>query len=100
MKDQIIINRTVYYHKECLEDFAGNSRQPGFWADLWVAEDGQKLVTFGGDWIHYTETFVPDFVTGELAAEAEAALRADEGMTWVKGFGSKLNVREVEGTVR
>ena len=40
-------------HVECLEDFAGNSDQPGLWADLWKDSLGNRFIHFGGAWDYY-----------------------------------------------
>lgn len=35
----IVHDGLTYYHFACLSDHAGNSHQPGFWADLWIPEE-------------------------------------------------------------
>jgi hypothetical protein len=35
---------------ECVEDFAGNSGQAGFWADMWVDGAGINYLSVGGLW--------------------------------------------------
>jgi hypothetical protein len=44
-------------HIECIFDFCGNSSSPGIWADIYENEMGSKFISFGGDWISYTEKF-------------------------------------------
>jgi len=63
-----------YVHLECLEDFAGNSSQPGAWADVFVNESGQEVVTFGGCWVYYTEgdDVLSKFMEGERGCPVEA----------------------------
>ncbi len=48
-----ILNGIKFNHVECLEDFCGNWKSPGFWADLWRAESGAEVVTLGGCWPYY-----------------------------------------------
>ena len=62
-----------YAHKECIEDFAGNSSQPGAWADVYEDENGKTIITFGGNWKHYCEDGVLDkFMDGERGLPVEA----------------------------
>lgn len=54
MKTETIThNGKEYFWRECLEDFAGNSHQPGFWADMWIGKDGDSVITLGGYWSYY-----------------------------------------------
>lgn len=45
-------NAVEVTHVKCLEDFAGNSLQEGFWSDLWKDDLGNEYVHFGG-WDFY-----------------------------------------------
>ena len=47
----------------CIEDFAGNNRQPGFWADWWPA---RSVVTFGGAWFD-----VPDMPSATRPTDSD-----------------------------
>lgn len=76
---------TSFQWSECLSDFAGNSRQPGCWSDIWIAQDGSRLVSFGGcwEWFFLTQEEidklqVPGYLTGNLATEAERLLRSEQ----------------------
>lgn len=63
----------VYRHKECIEDFAGNSGQPGAWSDVFVADDGSEVVTFGGGWAYYVEgDALTKFGDGERGCPVES----------------------------
>jgi hypothetical protein len=44
-------------HIECIFDFCGKESSPGFWADTFADESGNKFISFGGDWISYTNKF-------------------------------------------
>jgi len=64
----------LYRHEECLEDFAGNHSQPGVWADVYVADDGSEVVTFGGCWGYFIEgdDVLAQFMDGERGCPVEA----------------------------
>lgn len=40
-------------HDDCIFDFCGNHNSHGIWADSWKDENGQKYISFGGNWISY-----------------------------------------------
>ena len=44
-------------HIECIFDFCGNSTHPGIWADKHGDDSGKEFISFGGDWISYTDKF-------------------------------------------
>jgi len=76
-EDNTIESDGISYHwKECIHDFAGNSRQNGFWADVWESPDGAQAVTCGGDWISY----FPGFKAKENGALDAVPWNADRFM--------------------
>lgn len=44
----------TWTHHECVEDFAGNPLDPGFWADTFVSGD-EMVFTIGGGWSLYLQ---------------------------------------------
>jgi hypothetical protein len=43
-------------HVDCISDFCGNDRNPGFWADIFQRPNGTSYVSLGGGWMHYHAT--------------------------------------------
>lgn len=59
----------------CVEDFCGNHRQDGFWADYNV---DTSITEFGGDWMNVPDMHTPDHVPTDI-----------ECHEWAKAHGWK-----------
>ncbi len=70
----MLVNLEKADKRECICDFAGNHKDPHFWADLyWFGEE--SIVVLGGSWPNYSEFFRDRtrWITTSKEKEAEIA---------------------------